>query len=55
MFKLYAAGKFIGRMSKAACEIWLMENYKLSTTKIAALFSDGEVYKGVTYFQVKNA
>lgn len=55
MFKLYAAGQFIGRMSKSACEIWLTENYKLSATKLTKLFEDGEVYKGTTYFQVKNA
>lgn len=55
MFKLYAAGKFIGRMSKAQCWIWLTENYKLSDAKVKALFSDGEVYKGTTYFQVKDA
>jgi hypothetical protein len=54
MFKLYAAGKYVGMMSKAACQIWLTENYKLNATKIETLFNDGEVYKGATYFQIKN-
>lgn len=53
MFKLYAGGKYIGLMSKAAAGIWLTENHKLSSAKIETLFNDGEVYKGATYFQVK--
>ena len=35
MFKIYAAGKYVGLMSKAAIGLWLAENYKLSATKIA--------------------
>lgn len=53
MYRLFAAGKVIGRMSRVQCEIWLTEHYKLSAVKLAELFADGEVYKGAVYFQVK--